>query len=126
MIFPDNNSNNLNYINMNNNSNLSSKQCFQNLSSTSTSTTSSQNNTVFLLNSPISNISYPFYVQTSDYYNCPKETQKQFKGKNFIPKSRLIIEPKVSPIQTYTQSFIQNNEQETTIEKPVTLNLMSQ
>ena len=126
MIFPDNNSNNINYFNMSNNSNLSSKQCFQNLSSTSTSTTSSQNNTVFPFNSPISNISYPLYIQTSDYYNFPKETQKRFKGKNFIPKSRLIIDPKVSQIQTCTQSFVQNSEQETTIEKPVTVNLMSQ
>lgn len=111
---------------MSNNSNLSSKQCFQNLSSTSTSTTSSQNNTVFLLNSPISNISHPLYVQTSDCYNFPKETQKPFKGKNFIPKSRLIIDPKVSPIQTYTKSFVQNSEQKTNIEKPITVNLMSQ
>ena len=126
MIFPDGHSNNINYININNNSNISSKQCFQNVSSTSSSTNSSQNNTVFLLNSPISNHSYPLHLQTSDYYNFPKEIHKQFKGKNFIPKSRLIIDSKLSPMQTYNKSFVSNIEQGTTIERPVTLNLMSQ
>ena len=123
MIFPDNHSNsNINYIN----NNVPSKQYFQNLSPTSSSTNSSQNNTVFLLNSPISKLSYPSYLQTSDCYSFPKVSQKQFRGKNFIPKSRLIIDSKLSPVQTETQSFCNNGEQGTIIERPVTLNLISQ